>query len=170
MVLDFSSNIKLDTADFYHATIFSNSTYDGLGSWGDPNNDFQIFTGGLKDMKVAYPVPHNIRRNYTNEPFFGGWSGGPPGTTPNPTLMLNTTFTKANVDFIVSSFGGDYVSFQAYTEGILGVHPGAHLILGGDMGGRCPFGLEPPECDLGIGMKWSSNGKQSCSSLRAFAS
>lgn len=109
-------------------------------------------------MKLAYPVPHNIRRNYTNLPFYAGLVPTPPGTTVDPNLMLNTTFTKENVEFTVDSFGGDYVNFQAYLEGISGPHPGPHLILGGDMAGFCPFGLEPPACHAG--MRWSPNGGQ----------
>lgn len=154
----FCPDPKIDAADFYYATIFSNSSYDGLGFWGDPDNDFQISTGGLKDIRLAYPIPHNIRRNYTLQPFLAGLNGVPPGVTLDPALMLNTSFTKANVDFIVNSFGGDFLDFQAYTEGILGPHPGPHLILGGDMGGLCPFGTGPPECNPG--MKWSSNGEE----------
>ena len=156
---NFSPDPTLDSADFYHATIFSDSSYDGLGSWGDPSNDFQISTGGLKDIRLAYPVPHNIRRNYTLQPFLNGL-GGPPGVTLDPTLMLNTSFTKENVDFIVHSFSGDFLAFQARTEGIEGPHPGPHIILGGDMGGKCPFGLGPPGCSPGTGMKWSSNGER----------
>ena len=147
-----------DTADFYNATIFSDSPYDGLGSWGDPDNDFQISTGGLNEFRLAYPVPHNLRRNFTLQPFLHGLAGTPPGVTIDPALMLNTTFTKENVDFILKSFAGDFIAFQTYTEGISGPHPGPHLILGGDMGGTCPFGLGPPGCNPG--MKWSSNGKK----------
>ncbi|KAF9647444.1 Di-copper centre-containing protein [Thelephora ganbajun] len=140
-----------DAADFYHSTIFSNSTCDGLGSWGDPDNDFQISTGGFKDTRVAYPVPHNIRRNYILQPFLNA-----PGVSPdNSLLMINTTFTKANVDFTLNSFTGDYINFQAYLQGVPGPHPGPHIILGGDMSGLCPFGLQPPACYHGT--KWSSN-------------
>ena len=148
---------ELDTADFYHATIFSDSDYDGLGSWGDPNNDFQISTGGLKDIMLAYPVPHRIRRNYTlHQP--QGISTNPLGPPPaDPTLMLNNTFTSEVVNSVVNSFVGDYVKFQAGLEGISGPHPGPHLILGGEMAGACPFGLGPPGCVPGP--KWAPNGE-----------
>ena len=147
---------RLDTADFYHATIFSDSDYDGLGSWGDPNNDFQISTGGLKDIMLAYPVPHRIRRNYTLylPPDFPT----PPGLPhPDPTLMFNTTFTREVVNATVNFPPGDFVNFQATLEGIAGPHPGPHVILGGEMVGACPFGLGPPGCVPGP--KWSPNGK-----------
>ncbi|KAF9785223.1 Di-copper centre-containing protein [Thelephora terrestris] len=149
-----------DTADFYHATIWSDSDYDGLGSWGNSSNDYAISTGALKDMKIAYPVPHNIRRNFTLQPFLGAGpppssnnSTGPP--SPDPTLMLNATFTSEVVNFTVSSFTGDYIQFQADVESWNGPHPGPHGIVGGDLVGGCPFGLAPPVCYGGP--KWSPN-------------
>jgi len=147
---------RIDAPDFYHATIFSNSTFDGLGSWGDPANDFQITTGGFRNMRVAYPVPHNIRRNFTLQPFLAGINfAATPAIPLDPLLMINTTFTAANVNFTLTSFPGDYINFQAYFENVLGPHPGPHIILGGDMSGLCPFGLVPPACVPG--MKWSSS-------------
>jgi len=158
-------DLQPDAADFYHSTIFSDSTFDGVGSWGDPENDFQISTGGLKDIILAYPVPHHIRRNFTLQPFVSG--SPPPGAAPvDPLLMINTTFTKANVDFTTNSFTGDFVAFQNYLENISGPHPGPHAILGGDMSGLCPFGLVPPACFPG--MRWSPNGERGPS--RPFAS
>ena len=155
---EFSPDPNVDTADFYHATIFSDSDYDGLGSWGDPKDDFQICTGGLKDLRVAYPVPHRIRRNYTLQPFLVGAIVRPEGAPPiDPSLMLNTTFTKENVSSIVNSFTGDYIHFQSAVEVTPGPHPGPHSILGGDMGGACPFGLTSPTCYPGP--KWAPNGE-----------
>lgn len=145
-----------DTADFYHAPIWSNSDYDGLGFWGDPNNDYQITTGGFKDMRLAYPVPHNLRRNYTLYPYFPPGFPLPPDVPPvDPTLMYNTTFTSAVVNATLNSGQGDFVTFQATLENFSGPHPGPHLIFGGDMGGTCPFGTGPPECVPGA--KWSVN-------------
>jgi len=162
--LDDGPDTHLDTSDFYHSTLFSNSTFDGVGSWGDPTNDFQISTGGLKDIRLAYPVPHQIRRNFTIQPFLLGINV--PGAAPvDPLLMINTTFTKEVVDFNVNSFTGDYIGFQTYLESISGPHPGPHIILGGDMSGLCPFGLAPPACYPG--MRWSSNGE--CDSGRPLA-
>ena len=147
---------RVDAADFYHATIWSNSTYDGLGSWGDPKNDYQISTGGFKDIKVAYPVPHHIRRNFTLQPFAAGdlFFPGPP---IDPLLIINTTFTQAAVDAAVDSYTGDYVNFQIHVEGVPYPHPGPHFIMGGDMFGKCPFGMVPPACVSGP--KWAPNGK-----------
>lgn len=159
--LDIGPNPELDTEDFYHASIFSNSTVDGLGSWGDPANDFQITTGGFKDIKVAYPVPHNIRRNFTLQPFLGVINPRPSAVKPG--LMVNTTFTKEVVDHAVSSFTEDFVSFQTYVESVSGPHSGVHFIVGGDMSGRCPFGLKPPNCIPGA--KWAPSGERDSSGL-----
>ena len=154
-------NPKLDTADFYHSTMWTNDSSDGLGWWGDPNEDYQLFTGALKDFQLAYPVPHRLRRNYTNptslDGFFSPLISAPP---VNTAVMFNATFIKEIVDFIVGSFTGDYINFQGTLENFSGPHPGLHLIQGGDMGGTCPFGLEPPECYAGP--KWSTNGETDC--------
>ena len=168
--LDFGFDPKLDTADVYHATIFSDSDYDGLGSWGDPSNDYRIYSGALKDMRVAYPVPHNLRRNFTLQPFLGG--GGPPSNpnsppAPDPSLMVNATFTSEVVNLTVSSFTGDYIQFQAHVESFNGPHPGPHAIVGGDLFGGCPFGLAPPVCYGGP--KWAPNGKWVRSRMVVFA-
>ena len=158
-VTDFCSDPNLDAADFYHATIFNDSSCGGLGSWGDPNNDFQICDGGFKDIAVAYPVPHKIRRNYTNQPFLQGRNlpdNAPPSSL---TLMMNTSFTKEVVDSIVNGSTGDYINFQQMVENFYGPHSPVHLIMGGDMGVTCPFGLGPPACYPGP--KWAPNGEPS---------
>ena len=152
------ADFGLDASDFYHATIFSDSDYDGLGSWGDPNNDFQVPTGGFKDMMVTYPVPHHVRRNYTLYFYLPPGFAFPPGV-PIPTAMINTTFTSEVVSATLNSTPGEYTIFQAALEN--GPHPGPHFILGGEMGGTCPFGLGPPDCIPG--QKWSPNGKLACS-------
>jgi tyrosinase len=169
MVLDLGFDPKLDTADFYHATIWSDSDYDGLGSWGDPSNDYDITTGALKDMRIAYPVLHNLRRNFTLQISGAGLPpdgpNGPPD--PDPSLMLNTSFTSEVVNYTVSSFTGDYIKFQAFVESWNGPHPGPHIIVGADLFGSCPFGLAPPQCVPGP--KWSPNGERDYVETFAFA-
>ena len=147
--------MRVDAADLYHSTIWSDSAYDGLGSWGDPQNDFQISTGGFKDIQVAYPVPHHIRRNFTLQPFARGLVI--PGHPVDPLLLINTTFTQAVVDATVDSFTGDYVGLQTHLEGVPYPHPGPHFIMGGEMTGGCPFGMVPPACVPGP--KWAPNGE-----------
>ena len=157
-MLNGCADLKLDTADFYHSPIFSGSEYDGIGTWGDPSNDYQLYDGGLKDIVVAYPVPHHIRRNFTVQPFIDGpflSANGPP--LPYFALKMNVTFTKDIVEALIDGFTGDYFSFHATLENFGGPHPGVHEILGGDMSGRCPFGLGPPQCVPG--QKWAPNGE-----------
>ena len=110
--------------DFYNSDFFDNSSSSGVGAWGDPANDYQIFTGGLKDIMLAYPSPHHIRRNFTVLPFS---LPNPINLFPNdPTvpslpkdLMINTTMTKENVDYMVNGFSGDFIGFQTYMESVV---------------------------------------------------
>ena len=147
-------NSHLDTGDFYNSDFFDNSPTSGVGAWGDPANDYQISTGGLKDIMLAYPSPHRIRRNFTVLPFelpnpLNVFPGDPTAPAPKADLMINTTMTKENVDYMVNNFEGDFEGFQAYMEStsvslasspqflcspdrsVQGVHPGIHLIISG---------------------------------------
>ena len=112
----------LDAPDFYNSKFFDTSS-SGVGGWGDPANDFQISTGGLKGMVVAYPTPHHLRRNFTLFPFanptFPPPWGDDPSAPPVPAeLMMNTTMTQQNVDFILDTYEGDFFGFQTYFESI----------------------------------------------------
>ena len=111
----------LDVQDFYDSNNFwDNSSSSGVGAWGDPTNDYQIPTGGLKDIMLAYPSPHRIRRNFTPFPYahpaFNIFQGDPTAPAAPADFMINTTMTKQNVDYLVNSFEGDFIGFQAYTE------------------------------------------------------
>lgn len=110
-----------DASDTEHATIFDHDNVSGLGGWGDRNDDSQITTGGFKDLVVAYPIRHRIRRTYTLRPLgdlpsksFTEDSQAPP---VDPNIMINGTFTKANYDFTLNGFLGNFTGFQAYLEG-----------------------------------------------------
>ena len=119
-------SFDLDAQDFYNSNNFwDNSSSSGVGAWGDPTNDYQITTGGLKDIMLAYPSPHRIRRNFTLFPYanpaFNIFEGDPTAPTIPGDFMANTTITKQNVDYLVNSFEGDFIGFQAYTELMTGV-------------------------------------------------
>ena len=112
-------------SDLYNSKFFDNSS-SGVGGWGDPANDYQITTGGFKDMVVAYPNPHRIRRNFTLYPFadlgFPAPWGDDPLAPPLPAdMMVNQTFTKENVDYLVNNYEGDFFGFRAYFENIFKV-------------------------------------------------
>ena len=111
-----------DAASFYESPFFGNTSAD-VGGWGDPNNDNQITTGGFKDVIRAYPTPHHIMRNFTEFPFANPsgarpFANDPTAPAPPATLAMNSTMTKANVDFIVNGFVGDFVGFHSYIESL----------------------------------------------------
>jgi len=78
---------------------------------------------------------------------------GPSPFTIDPAMMINTTFTQSNVDYMLNGFVGDHRGFQAYFESIFGVHPGPHIVMGGDMAGGCPAG----DTTCVRGPKWTPN-------------
>ena len=77
------------------------------------------------------------------------FAGDPAAPSLPVGLMINTTMTQQNVDYIVNNFEGNFIGFQAYAESpsvslafrssflghpnpsVQGIHPGAHLILAG---------------------------------------
>ena len=116
-------NFHPDVHDFYNSDFFDNSSSSGVGAWGDPANDYQISTGGLKDIMLAYPSPHRIRRNFTILPFslpnpINLFPNDPAAPPPPKNLMINKTMTKENVDYMVDGFTGDFIGFQAYMESV----------------------------------------------------
>lgn len=120
-VTDFDG-LHLDAHDFYNNNLFDNSSC-GVGAWGDPANDYQISTGGFKDITMAYPSPHHIRRNYTLFPFampnfLNRFPGDPDAPPPPVELMINVTFTKEKVDYLVNNYEGDFIGLQTDLESV----------------------------------------------------
>jgi len=149
----------IDAHDMFNSAFFDNSTYQGVGGWGDPNNDFQIYTGGFKDQIRTYPSLHHIRRNFSLYPFDNPNAVKPfpndPNAPPLPVgFAVNGSMTKANETFAVNGFEGDFITFQAFVEQTSTLHGGIHLILGADMTGYCPANA-PPDCIPGA--KWTTN-------------
>jgi tyrosinase len=102
-----------DAPDLYGSPFFKDSNLkSGLGGWGDPANDFQVPTGGFSKFHTSYPSAHTLRRNFTLRPYLNFDSP----FFPDPELMANTTFTKAEVHKMVEGFDGDYKGFQKYFE------------------------------------------------------
>jgi len=113
-------SIHSDAADFEHSSFFDTSS-NGVGGWGDPKNDFQIYNGGFKDVVRVYPNPHHVRRNFSLFPFTNPlapppWGDAPDGPPANLTFMVNTTMTQANVDSVVNGYEGNYMQMQAYFD------------------------------------------------------
>jgi len=95
---------------------------NGVGTWGDPAKGYEIYDGGFKDMKLSYPNPHHIRRNFSYMPFTNpdirNPITDPAAPRANPLFMINTTMTKTNVDYVVNNFKGNFIGFNTYTESI----------------------------------------------------
>jgi tyrosinase len=116
------SSFRSDAHDMYNSPFFDNSSC-GVGGWGDPANDYQIFTGGFKDAIRAYPSPHHIRRNFTLYPFqnpnLGKLFPNDPLAPPPPKdFMINSSMTKENINYTINSFEGDFIGLHAYTESL----------------------------------------------------
>ena len=112
----------LDAPDYWNSPIFNDESPSGFGGrHGDPANDYQMTTGGFKDMILAYPNPHRLRRNVTLYPYTdpnapNPFAGDPTAPPFSPDLLINTTFTKEKVDELVNSAEGDLMGFQAIIE------------------------------------------------------
>ncbi|TFK70685.1 Di-copper centre-containing protein [Pluteus cervinus] len=144
-----------DAADFEHATIWDGDSSSGVGTWGDPNQDYQIVDGawGLNQAQpfyINYPIHHAIRRQFTLQPYENFHYGY---LISDPTLNANETFTQARVDEAVTSHDGDFQGFQTDFQNYQGPHAGVHLITGGDLTGLCPTAAQ----NCVPGETWSPN-------------
>ncbi|KAK7046422.1 hypothetical protein R3P38DRAFT_3307777 [Favolaschia claudopus] len=137
-----------DSKDVFNSPMFKDSSpRSGLGGWGDPANDIRVPDGAFSNassFRLTYPAPHTLRRNWTAQPFL---NFPLPGfmTEAEEQVQANATFTPAERDKLVHGFVGDYVGFQKYFEGFNGSHGAVHLMMGGDLGGKCP-GDAPSDC------------------------
>ena len=114
--------------NFSASPFFDPDPESGVGGWGDPQDDYQITTGGFAfDFDRPYPAPHRVRRNYTAMPGTGGFGDG----TPPVTDPLATFFTPESVKSLVDGFPGDFVQFQKLFEGGNGPHGAIHQSVGG---------------------------------------
>ena len=107
-----------DASNFENSTFWDPDPTSGVGGWGDPNDDYQITSGGFADgFFLSYPVLHRLRRQYT--PFYPG----------APDVPLTDSLTPENQLAMVNSFEGSFVGFQAKFE--FGSHRVLHLVVGG---------------------------------------
>ncbi|TVY82631.1 Tyrosinase ustQ [Lachnellula suecica] len=128
----------LDAADFTGSDIWSDNTTSGLGQpTGVTDNDYVVGTGGFaSDFALAYPLPHNLRRNYTLEPWVADVDE--PTLFTEPYKQANASFTPEVISAMISSYVGDFKGFQTAVEALEGPHSAVHEIMGGDLGGYCP--------------------------------
>ncbi|TFK70138.1 Di-copper centre-containing protein [Pluteus cervinus] len=143
-----------DAADFEHATFWDADPNSGVGTWGNPNNDYQIEDGawGLNSgFKLHYPSTHAIRRQFTPQPYL---QFPRPYLLADVNLLANETFTKDRLDASLFGFDGDFQGFQKSFQDYQGPHAGVHLMVGADLTGLCP-GNAPASCVPGE--SWSPN-------------
>ncbi|KAF8477673.1 Di-copper centre-containing protein [Russula ochroleuca] len=143
-------NWTIDAPDFYESSFWDGSDpVSGLGGWGDPNSDWRVPDGAFSTMRVSYPSPHTVRRDYTYQPFD---ESNP--LFPQPLLIGNASFSASVIKAILGTSAGDYKGFQTMLEAPEGPHGGVHVTVDGDLGGTCPENA-PSNC-VG-GPKWSPN-------------
>lgn len=102
-----------DGADVQHASFLDPDPISGLGTWGDPSNDFSMHDGGFANFTLSYPSYHILRRNFTIQPWV---DFAAPELLDDPALFANSTFTKAEVAKTVDGFVGDFAKMQESIE------------------------------------------------------
>ena len=88
-----------DAPDFFESSFWKDShPKSGLGGWGDPNKDYSVPDGGFRKLRLSYPSPHIVRRNFTLRAFdipFVVFKN------TDPTLEANKTFLAHAVEKIL---------------------------------------------------------------------
>lgn len=102
-----------DHSDVQHSPIFDSHPENGLGTWGDPAQDFSLQDGGFSGLSLSYPSAHILRRNFTIQPWV---AINTPHLMKDPELYANTTFTQSEVRKMVDGFIGDFIGMQEYLE------------------------------------------------------
>lgn len=106
---------NIDAPDFYESSFWKDSDYmSGLGGWGDPNDDYTVHDGGFRDLQIAYPVPHHIRRNFS----LLAWKSLSFPLIINPLKMGNTSFSASVIDSLLETPAGDFKGFQTVLEAV----------------------------------------------------
>jgi len=144
-------NWTIDAHDFFESSFWRESDpMSGLGGWGDPNDDYAVHDGGFRNLQLAYPVPHHVRRNFSLIP----WRDIPSPLITDPLKIGNTTFSASVIKALLETPAGDYKGFQTVLEALQGPHSGVHATVSGDLFGQCP-GNAPPDCQEGP--TWAPN-------------
>ena len=109
------SDDRIDARDFFESSFWKDSDpLRGLGGWGDPDDDYSVHDGGFRDLILAYPVPHHVRRNFT----ILAWEDVPSPLVIEPLKLGNTSFTPSVVEAILETPTGDYKGFQKVLEAL----------------------------------------------------
>ncbi|KZT29126.1 Di-copper centre-containing protein [Neolentinus lepideus HHB14362 ss-1] len=135
-------NWSMDATDFEGSDFWKDpDPVSGLGGWGDPHDDYAVKDGGLAGFPLSYPSPHILRRNFTLMPYLN--SPWPWSTDPH--FYGNNSFTIEEVSKMINGFTGDYIGLQTCLAKFQGSHNSLHFIVGGDLGGTCPWDA-PSDC------------------------
>ena len=126
-----TSRVSADYKNVKDSPLFTDpDPISGFGTWGDPNNDFQITDGGFANIEHAYPIPHRLRRNYTLQP----WLQIPQAAFPSmtePSLEANASLSPKKIQELIDHTPGDFAGFQMRMEAQVGPHGNGHQIVGG---------------------------------------
>jgi tyrosinase len=86
----------------------------GLGGWGDPNDDYTVHDGGFRDLPLAYPVYHHVRRNFT----LLAWEDLVFPLITDRLKIGNSSFSASVIEALLETPAGDYKGFQTVLEAI----------------------------------------------------
>ncbi|KAK7435798.1 hypothetical protein VKT23_019496 [Stygiomarasmius scandens] len=132
-------NVVADASDMMSSPIFDSDKASGLGKNGDcTDTDCLINDGAFKDVALAYPMAHRLRRNIT--------------FVDTVNRSLTKDFSADHISQIMQNTTGDFFTFQYRFSHI---HNNLHFIIGGDMNSECPSGYPKELCDL---TSFASNG------------
>ncbi|TDZ36775.1 Tyrosinase ustQ [Colletotrichum spinosum] len=126
-----------DHADLAGSPVFEESPEYGLGGTGNCEADCIVTTGAFANFELAWPIPHQLRRNMT---LITGWFDHeqPQNRTLGPEFVRKS----------IERHTGDYFSFQHAMELM---HNHVHNFVGGDLAGDCPKALPEEDCrDLAV--------------------
>ncbi len=105
----------LDAPDFYESSFWKDSDpMSGLGGWGNPNDDYSVHDGGFRNFKIAYPVPHHVRRNFT----LLAWKDLVSPLIVDHLKIGNTTFSASVIEALLETPAGNYKRFQTVLEAV----------------------------------------------------
>ena len=110
----YDSDGWIDAPDFFESSFWKDSDHiSGLGGWGDPNDDYTVNDGGFRKFRLAYPVPHGVRRNFTLHPWEDIASF--PLVT-DPLKIGNTSFSASVIEGLLETPAGEFKGFQTVLE------------------------------------------------------
>jgi tyrosinase len=111
----YDSDGHIDAPDFYESSFWKDSDpMSGLGGWGDPNDDYSVHDGGFRNLQLAYPVPHHVRRNFS----LLAWKGRSFPLIIDPLKIGNTSFSASVVESLLETPAGDFRGFQTVLEAV----------------------------------------------------